>query len=82
MTYLANILEHKKKNKLIELFGNDHYKVLYSDVKDQNIPFYKWHKWVRQELNDSLIRRRIRRRSETFGFIKQLGKGSFLKKTE
>ena len=34
MTYLANILGHKKKNKLIEIFGNDHYKELYSDVKD------------------------------------------------
>ena len=35
MTYLANILEHKKRNKLIEIFGNDHYKELFIDVKDQ-----------------------------------------------
>ena len=33
MTYLANILQHPKKNKLKEIFGNSHYKELYNQAK-------------------------------------------------
>ena len=34
MSYLAIILSHKNKNKLIETYGNNHYKELYERMKE------------------------------------------------
>ena len=82
MTYLANILSHPQKNELIEIFGNNHFDELYKKVKQEKIPFYKWHMWVQQEVSDALIKTKINRRSEKFGFLKKLKQKTFKSKSK
>ena len=48
MCYIANILPHPQKNKLIEIYGNNHYKELYLQAQEKKIPFYEWHVWIKQ----------------------------------
>ena len=40
MSYLAIILSHPNKNRLIETYGNNHYRELYDKVRLLNMPFY------------------------------------------
>ena len=72
MSYLAIILSHPNKNKLIQTYGNNHFKELYDKVKLKNLPFYEWHEWLKQELGDALIKRSIIQRYENLGFFKRL----------
>ena len=66
MCYIANILPHPQKNRLIEIYGNNHYKELYLIAQEKKMPFYEWHGWIKQQLDDSLIKKAITRRTENF----------------
>ena len=54
MTYLANILPHPQKNKLIQLFGNYHYEKLYEQVKTLGLPFFQWNGWIKKQLDEAV----------------------------
>ena len=54
MTYLANILPHPQKNRLIQLFGNYHYEKLYEQVKTLGLPFFQWNGWIKKQLDDAV----------------------------
>ena len=54
MTYLANILSHPKKRKLIERFGSNNYEKLYKQAKESGVPFFEWNSWLRQQFDDAV----------------------------
>ena len=54
MTYLANILPHPQKNRLIQLFGNNHYEKLYKQAYQTGTPFFKWNDWIKTQLDDAV----------------------------
>ena len=59
MTYLANILPHPQRNKLIQLFGNQHYEKLYSQAQRMGLPFYKWNEWIKAQLDDAVAQHKL-----------------------
>ena len=54
MTYLALLLPHPQKNKLIEIQGNSYCEELYKQVKATFKPFYEWNDWIREQMEQTL----------------------------
>jgi len=51
MTYLALLLPHPQKNKLIDIQGNNYCDELYKQVKATFKPFYEWNDWIRTQMD-------------------------------
>ena len=54
MTYLANIIEHPNKNKLIQFDGNFHCQRLYEQAQNMGLPFFKWNEWIKTQLDEAV----------------------------
>ena len=72
MTYLANILTHPKKNRLILLFGNYHYEKLYKEAVAQGLPFYKWNGWINKKLEEAYKQYRQQKNRKNSSNMSQL----------